>query len=104
MGLPWVRLDSNIASHDKILHLLSDPSAALSMVYGTPQTARLLVAYHLWTEATAGYQIRNFAQRQELLFVTESKRAAQRAGALKGNCIRHHGPDCGCWRNGLADI
>ncbi len=26
MGLPWVRLDSNIASHDKILHLLSDPS------------------------------------------------------------------------------
>src|SRR5437868_7186513 len=26
MSLPWVRLDSNIASHDKILALLSDPS------------------------------------------------------------------------------
>ena len=26
MGLPWVRLDANIATHDKILNLLSDPS------------------------------------------------------------------------------
>lgn len=26
MPLPWVRLDSNIGSHDKILALLSDPS------------------------------------------------------------------------------
>src|SRR6266700_4220422 len=132
MGLPWVRLDSNIASHDKILHLLSDPSpkrwqaaasymfamawsggqgtdghipaAALAMVHGTPQTARLLVAYHLWTEATAGYQIRNYEQRQELMIVSESKRAAQRAGALKANCRRHHGPDCGCWRNDLGTV
>jgi FAD/FMN-containing dehydrogenase len=132
MPLPWVRLDSNIASHDKILHLLSDPSpkrwqaassymfslawsggqgtdghiptAALAFVHGTQQTARLLVKYRLWEEATAGFQIRNYDQRQELLIVSESKRAAQRAGALKGNCIRHHGPDCGCWRNGLTEV
>lgn len=26
-GLPWVRLDSNIASHDKIIELLSDRGA-----------------------------------------------------------------------------
>jgi hypothetical protein len=130
MGLPWVRLDSGIPAHDKILHLLSDPSpkrwqasssymfslawsggqgtdghiptAALPFVHGTVATARLLVKYHLWEEALAGYQIRNYDQRQELLIVSETKRAAQRAGALKANCRRHHGPDCGCWRAGLG--
>jgi len=132
MGLPWVRLDSNIASHDKILRLLSDPSpkrwqavascmfafgysgghgtdgvivtAALPMVHGTPATAKLLVRYGLWDEIPEGWRIHNFDDRQELAIVTEAKRAAQRAGALKGNCIRHHGPDCGCWRNGLSDV
>jgi hypothetical protein len=135
MGLPWVRLDSNIAAHDKILHLLSDPSpkkwqaaasycfalawsggvgqegkvpaAALQMVHGTHATARLLVKYHLWEEAVAGWTIRNYDQRQELLIVSESKRAAQRLGALKGNCQRFHGKDCGCWKsaaNGDANV
>jgi hypothetical protein len=126
MALPWVRLDGNIASHDKILNLLSDPSpkrwqaaasymfalgwsgahgtdghigtAALPMVHGTPATARLLQKYGLWDEATAGYRIRNFDQRQELTIVAEAKRHMQRIGARKGNCIRHHGKDCGCWQ------
>jgi hypothetical protein len=127
MALPWVRLDTNIASHDKILHLLSDPSpkrwqaassymfalgwaggagtdghipvAALPFVHGTTATARLLEKYRLWEEVTAGWQIRNFEQYQELLVITEMKRTAQRVGGRKGNCIRYHGPDCGCWRN-----
>lgn len=131
MSLPWVRLDANIASHDKVVNLLSDPSpkrwqaafsyacalgwsggqgtdgrivaAALPMVHGTATTARLLVKYSLWDEAAGGYQIRNFEQRQELAIVAESKRAAQRAGAIKGNCIRHHGPECGCWRTTLGE-
>jgi hypothetical protein len=130
MALPWVRLDANIASHDKMLHLLADPSpkryqaaasymfglawsggtgtdghipvTALPFIHGTQVTARLLVKYHLWVEATAGWQIRNFDQRQELTIVSESKRAAQRAGALKANCRRFHGPDCGCWRNEIG--
>jgi hypothetical protein len=78
MSLPWVRIDSNIASHDKILQLLADPSAkrwqaafsyvcaigwsgdhgtdgrvpamALPFVHGTTATARLLVTYRLWEE------------------------------------------------------
>lgn len=126
MALPWVRLDSNIASHDKILHLLSDPSpkkwqavasymfalgwsggqgqdghvptAALPMVHGTQATARLLVKYGLWDEATAGFQIRNFEARQQSSSTAETIRAQKAAGAIKGNCIRHHGPDCGCWK------
>ena len=132
MALPWVRLDSNIAGHDKILNLVSDPSpkrwqaaasymfslgwsggsgtdgkiprAALPFIHGTPTTARLLVVYRLWEDVPTGWTIRNFDQRQELLIVSESKRAAQRAGALKGNCIRHHGPDCHCWKNGLGGV
>jgi hypothetical protein len=129
MALPWVRLDSNIASHDKIMHLLSDPSpkkwqattvymfalgwsgghgtdgeipaVALSMVHGNPAVARLLVKYHLWEETLTGYVMPNFPIRQELEIVTEAKRFAQKAGGLKGACIRHHGPDCGCWKQSM---
>lgn len=126
MSLQWVRLDANIASHDKVLHLLSDPSpkkwqavasymfslawsggagtdgeiytATLSVIHGNPVTARLLVKYHLWDETPTGYLIKNFDQRQELSIVTAAKRAAQSAGAIKANCRRHHGHECGCWR------
>lgn len=126
MALPWVRLDSNVGTHDKILALKSDPSAkkwqaltsyfvalawsggqgtdgrvpayALDAVMGTPQTARLLVKYRLWTEATAGWEIVNYANRQELNIVAEAKRAAQAAGGRKARCRTNHGPDCGCWR------
>lgn len=132
MPLPWVRLDSNIPTHDKILRLLSDPSpkrwqactscmfafawsggqgtdgliptAALPFVHGTPATAALLVKYDLWDKVEGGWTIRNFGVRQELLAITEGKRAAQSSGGAKGNCIRYHGPDCGCWRKGLGAI
>lgn len=133
MSLPWVRLDANIGTHDKVLTLVSDtavtastrwqalasymvaiawsggqgtdgriPTAALPMVHGTKTTARLLMKHGLWDESPGGWQIRNFHTRQELEAVSAGKRAAQRAGALKGNCIRHHGPDCGCWRQEIA--
>lgn len=127
MTLPWVRLDANIASHDKVLELLSDPSprrwqaafsyvcalgwcggagtdgritpAALGAVHGTATTARLLVKYGLWDEhEPRGWRIRNYEQRQELAVVTESKRAAQSAAARKTNCERWHGKACGCWQ------
>lgn len=129
MGLPWVRLDSNIGQNDKILALLDDPSAkkwqafasyvcalgwsgqhetdgkvparALPFVHGTAATARLLVKYGLWTElALGGYEIHKYAERQMLSMVANAKRAAQSSGGAKGNCIRHHGPNCGCWRKG----
>jgi hypothetical protein len=126
MALSWIRLDANIASHDKILNLLADPSTsrwqavsvyvfalgwsgahgtdgfvprnALGMVHGTPKIARLLEKYHLWIEATAGWKIVNFAERQQLSAVTEGKKQAQRLGAIKANCQRWHGDSCGCWK------
>jgi hypothetical protein len=134
MGLSWVRLDANIGSHDKILALLTDPSAkkwqafasyttalawsggqgtdgfipqtALSFVHGNTSTARLLVKYRLWEEGLTGWQIVNFAERQELALVTASKAEAKRMAGEKGNCSRWHGPSCwvkgkGCSRAGL---
>ena len=127
MALPWVRLDSSIASHDKILALLDDPSAkkwqavasymfalgwsgehgtdgriptsALPFIHGTTQTARLLVKYGLWIEVDkANYAIRNYAERQQLTIITEAKKAAASAAGRKAACVRHHGEDCGCWK------
>ena len=126
MGLPWVRLDSNIATHDKILHLVSDPSAArwqaafsyvcslgwaggqgtdgriptaaLGFVHGNAKTARLLVKYRLWKEAPAGYEIVNFGERQQANAVAEAIRTAKSEGGKLGNCKRHHGESC--WTNG----
>ena len=126
MGLPWVRLDANIATHDKILFLASDPSAlrwqaafsyvcalawsggqgtdgripsaALGIVHGNAKTARLLVKYSLWKEAPAGYQIVNFELRQQSNQLSDAIKSAQSAGGKLGNCKRHHGDLC--WKNG----
>ncbi len=128
MALPWVRIDTNIATHDKILALLDDPSpkrwqavanylfaigwsggqgtdghvpaSALGAVHATATTARLLVKYGLWEENGRGWRIRNFEERQELATITEHKRARQRLAARKTNCQRYHGPACGCWKKG----
>ena len=126
MGLPWVRLDANIASHDKVLNLLTDPSplkwqafasyicalgwsggqgtdgriptSALGFVHGTAKTARLLVKYRLWKEAVGGYEVVNFGTRQQVNEVSDAIRASQSQGGKHGNCIRHHGDLC--WKNG----
>lgn len=120
MGLPWVRLDSNINQHDKVLSLLGDrdgyraltvyvfglgwsggqgtdgfiPRGALPVLHGQDRHARLLVDHRLWEYAEGGWRIRNWAERQETTGVSEAKRLASQ----KANCVRHHGPDCGCWR------
>lgn len=126
MPLPWVRLDSNVGQHDKILALKHDPSPkkwqamssyfvalgwsggqgtdgfipthALESVHGTAATARLLVKHGLWTERVSGYQIHNYADRQQLNAVTEAKRSAQSIGAKKANCKRFHPAVCECWK------
>lgn len=126
MSLPWVRLDSNIASHDKILTLLSErppvlayqsafsyvcslgyigghgtdglvPFSAIPFVHGTPKTAEMLVRHHLWSPDPLGWRVPNWADRQQSGAVTQAVRGAQRVGALKANCVRWHGGDCKCW-------
>ena len=130
MALPWVRLDANVGSHDKVLSLLADPSpkrwqayasymtalawsgghgtdgripsAALPFVHGNATTARLLVKHGLWRERTAAWEIVNYAERQELTIVSEAKRVAQSLGGKKSRCQTNHGPECGCWREGVG--
>lgn len=127
MPLPWVRLDSSIASHDKVLSLLSDPSnkrwqaiasymfalgwsgqqgtdgripaSSLPFVHGTTTTARLLVKYGLWDEndTGTGWIIHNWAERQQSIAVHDGYRNARVTAGRKANCVRWHGKDCGCW-------
>ena len=124
MSLPWVRLDANIASHDKITSLLARrdghraftlyicalgwagghgtdgaiPRHILPMIHGSERLAGLLVDEHLWITTPDGWDIHNYTSRQELAVITEGKRATQRASARRTNCLRYHGPDCGCWK------
>lgn len=124
MSLPWVRLDSNIASHDKILTLLAHrdgtkaawmyvcglgysgghgtdglvPFAALPFIHGTKTLARLLVESSLWAPDPLGWRIPKWADKQQISVATQAKRAAQSAGARRANCTRWHGEDCGCWK------
>ena len=125
-GLPWVRLDSSIPSHDKILALLDDPSSlryraawsyicsiawcgaqgtdgfvprnALNYVHGNEKTARLLEKYRLWEEAAAGYRVHNYASRQQLSAVRDGLMEARASAGRKANCVRWHGDSC--WKDG----
>jgi hypothetical protein len=125
-GLRWVRIEAALATHDKTLALLADPSpkrwqAALSGVYaigwsgqhatdgfipklalpfihGTEATAALLVKHRMWEVVDGGWLIPNYAERQELAAVTVLKRERQRLGARKTNCRRYHDQPCECWQ------
>lgn len=124
MGLPWVRLDSNIFVHDKILELVgrkggleaaaiyqfslafsggagSDgyvSKAAVKSIHGTEKHARLLVEARLWEYIKDGthdgYMIVNYADRQETSEVRAAKRALNSLGAKKTNCKRYHPQPC----------
>jgi len=124
-GLNWIRLDTGLPMHDKTLRLLGDPSPkrwqamtsyvfglawsgnagtdgfiptnALPMIHSNATAARLLVAHGFWEEATVGWRVPNWADRQPLAATAEAEREARRLASRKGNCVRHHGLNCGCW-------
>ena len=130
MGLPWVRLDSSIYAHDKILRLLTHkdgaraaavymfglayagdhatdgriPDVVVPMIHGTARHADMLVAAGLWERNGSGFVIRNWADRQEVAAVTEAKHRAKISAGKKGACVKNHGADCGCWKDDDADI
>lgn len=126
MGLPWVRLDTGIAHHDKIAALIQRrdgwraiavytfslawsggqgtdghvPEHAIYVLHGTPKVAETLVEVGLWdVDDRGGWSIHNFAQRQELAAVTEQREKVRRLSSLKANCTRWHGKDCQCWKD-----
>lgn len=123
MALPWVRLDSNIATHDKIVALVDEKDGyrsafsyvcslgyaaghetdglvqfgALGFVHGTKKTAEMLVKHYLWSPTPLGWQIVNYGKRQQLSATTALIKNARSAGAKKANCTRWHGAACRCW-------
>lgn len=128
MGLPWVRLDTNISGNDKIADLLADDTESVSVryqaafsyvcsfsysgghetdglikfsvlaaVHGTKKTSQLLMKHYLWTPDPLGWRVVNYDKRQQLSATTKQIKNAQRAGALRANCVRWHGSECKCW-------
>lgn len=128
MALPWVRVDSNIATHDKILDLLGRkngrsiafsyvcaiaysggngtdghiPFAALPFIHATKRDAEVLVEVGLFEPNPRGWTIRNYANRQQLSFVSDQVRDTKKRASAKANCIRWHGDTCGCWKDAAA--
>lgn len=126
MPLPWVRLDSNIATHDKILALLDDASpkrwqaafsyvsalgwcggqgtggiirsSALGFVHGDKKTADLLCKYDLWHEFPGGWTIHNYATRQQTPEAAEATISMLSEAGKRGACAHWHAP--GCWKEG----
>ena len=89
MGLPWIRLENNLAQNPKILHLIEDkqyqaafayvcslgyvgsagtdgfiPRAALPFVHARPRDAQTLVDVGLWHECAGGWDINGWSDFQ----------------------------------------
>lgn len=111
MGLPWVRLDTNISTHDKILDLVSHGSkgkqagfvyamslayaaghdtdgvikkAALPFVHGTQGDANLLVMAELWETVQGGFRIKNYGNRNAVGAGQQSLSEIRSAAGKKG--------------------
>lgn len=124
-GLPWIRFDTTLPDHPKILTLLDRkdghrsafvfccslayagrhgtdgliPAAALSRINGRTQDAANLVAVGLWDpDVESGWYIHDYADYQQTAEVTDEIRSKRHKASIKANCVRHHGDDCGCWR------
>lgn len=127
-GLPWVRLDTGFYENPKILATLAERDGhraivvyisalayagghgtdgdiatyVLPRVHGRKTDADRLVRNGLWVATEKGWRIHDYEQLQQTSDTTEHIRSERRRAAIKGNCIRHHGQDCGCWRGGLG--
>lgn len=125
-GFPWVRFDTSLPDNPKILALcaLKDgrgaafvyccglayagkhstdgfiPREALPRLHGRPADADKLVDVGLWAEQLGGWDIHGWAEYQQATESSARVRSAKKVGSAKGNCIRWHGPECGCWKRG----
>ena len=123
-GLKWVRLESNIASHDKILALVAERDGvkaawmyvcslahcaghgtdglvsfnALPFIHGTRRLAELCVTHGLWIPDPKGWRVKNYLERQQPQAASELARSLQSEGGRRGNCKRWHPPGCECWK------
>ena len=121
MTTPWIRLESGIAHHPKILDLIERkahraalgyvfgltycgaqetdgyiPAAALPLIHVTKKDAEHLIDVGLWEPAVRGYTVRGWLEYQPSKAVWDSKREAGRKGA----CSRWHAEGCTCTTGG----
>lgn len=109
MPLPWIRLDTSMPDNPKILRLLAMKEGhraafvwccslayagkhgtdgliedfALTRINGRPVDARRLVEVGLWDAADGGWQIHDWADRQESTDETRRRSEKARDAALK---------------------
>lgn len=113
MPLPWVRLDTSMPDHPKVIELLDIhrdgrgaafvwlcslayagkhgtdgfvPKGALGRINGRALDARLLVQVRLWAEVEGGWSINGWAEYQESTEETQkrSEKARKAAAARWG--------------------
>jgi len=106
----WFRMDVNYPTHDKVMRLASEgkyraivahtsalgyahghdtdgfiAAHVIALIHARPAEMSALVEVGLVEPVDGGWQIRNFAKRNP------------KSTGSKANCVRWHGPDCGCW-------
>ena len=130
-GLPWIRFDTTLPDHPKILTLLDRkdghrsafvfccalayagrhgtdgyiPTAALTRINGRKADAANLVAVGLFDPDgdDGGWHVHDYAEYQQTSEITDEVREKRRKASRKGNCVRHHGENCQCWKLPPAD-
>jgi len=115
MSARWIRFDTTMPTHDKIMRLTTAgqyraafaytcalawsggnatdghiPTYALTAIHARKVDADSLVSAGLFDPDGDGWQIRNWAKRQPP--------SDQLMSGSKGACVRWHGANCGCWR------
>lgn len=123
MSLPWIRLDTAIADHPKMLALIDGkkhkaalgyllgltyagrheldgyiPKAALPFIHATTADAKALCDVGLWIPRPGGWQINGWEDFQISSQESKDRKARAQANGSRMNCIRWHGADCGCWK------
>ena len=131
-GLQWFRFDADFWAHPKVMRLVHLPQGresvlvwvasigyatkfgtdgriephVLPVIHGQAVDGDNLVAVGLWdADASGGWWVHDFADYQQVSETTERVRENRAEAGRKGNCVRHHGLSCGCWkRNGLRGV
>ena len=122
MARPWVRLDTGLPDHPKILALiearkhraalcyvfgLADcgrhetdgfiPRAALPFLHSGKAEAQALVDLRLWHHVEGGYAVNDWDLYQPTSETSAKRLETLRRAAKKGGCAKNHPPDCRCW-------
>lgn len=110
-GLPWVRIDSDLAQNPRIVEMIGDHGQrgiaasfvfvcsighcaahntdgeikrhVLPFIHGTPQLARLLVEAGLWEQDGNGWRIPKYEDHQPTRETRDAAAAARSAAAKK---------------------